>query len=80
MIAQALEMIHAHTGLSLTLCDYFPGIREYNGRPYFNVLLSERNSESGEYTRLQRFAQQYNLIQVEPNGVSRVAVFLNGHV
>ena len=76
-IHETLQLIKDQTGLRLELCDYFTGIKEHNGRKYFNVLLSQRTSESKEYDILKRFADKYKLISVEPNGLNRVAV-LNG--
>ena len=76
-IPETLELIKDQTGLELELCDYFTGIKEHNGRKYFNVILSQRTSESKEYEVLKRFADKYKLISVEPNGVKRVAVFQN---
>ena len=73
-----LDLIKKQIGLELELCDYFTGIKEHNGRKYFNVILSQRTSESKEYDKLKRFAEQYKIISVEPNGLRRVAVFLNG--
>ena len=77
-ISDILDLIKEQTGLELELCDYFTGIKEHNGRKYFNVILSQRTSESKEYDKLKRFADKYKLILVEPNGLKRVAVFQNG--
>ena len=77
-IPETLEMIKQQTGLKLELCDYFTGIKKYNGRRYFNVFLSQRTSESKDYDILKRFADKYKMISVEPNGLKRVAVFQNG--
>lgn len=77
-IPETLELIKEQTGSKLELCDYFTGIKEHNGRKYFNVILSQRTSESKEYETLKRFADKYKLISVEPNGLKRVAVFQNG--
>lgn len=76
-IEYALKLIKDHTGLKLKLCDHFTGINTYNERRYFNVILSERISESLEYALLCSFANKYKLISVEPNGVKRIAVYLN---
>jgi len=70
-------LIKEQTGLELGLCDYFTGIKEHNGSKYFNVILPKRTSESNEYDILKRFADKYQLISVEPNGLKRVAVFEN---
>lgn len=76
-ISDTLDLIKEQTGLELDLCDYFTGIKEHNGRKYFNVILSQRTSESKEYVIIKRFADKYKLISVEPNGLKRVAVFQN---
>ena len=76
-IPETLELIKEQTGLELDLCDYFTGIKEHNDRKYFNVILSQITSESKEYDILKRFADKYKIISVEPNGLKRVAVFLN---
>lgn len=76
LIESTLILIKELTGLSLTLCDYFKGIKKNaNGEKYFNIELKERISESKEYTKLLRVAERYNVIKVAPNGLSRVAIF-----
>ena len=75
MIQKTLKLIKEQTGLDLKLCPDFTGIKEHNGRKYFNVILSQRTSESKEYDKLKRFADKYKLILVEPNGLTRVAIF-----
>ena len=77
-IPETLELIKEQTGLELGLCDCFTGIKEHNGKKYFNVILSQRTSVSKDYDLLKRFADKYKLISVEPNGLKRVAVFQNG--
>jgi hypothetical protein len=74
---KTIEFIEKQTGLTLSLCDYFTGIKEHNGIKYFNVLLSQRTSESIDYDLLKRFADKYKIVSVEPNGLKRVAIFLN---
>ena len=76
-ISETLELIKKQTGLNLVLCDYFTGIHNYRGRKYFNVILSQRISESRDYDVLKKFADKYNLISVEPNGLNRVAIIQN---
>lgn len=77
MIQETLELIEKQTGLKLTLCDYFAGLRYHNGMPYFNVVIDSIVSESKEYDLLERFAKQYSLINVEPNGYKRLAIYIN---
>ena len=77
-ISDTLNLIKEQIGLELQLCDYFTGIKEMNGRKYFNVILLERTSESKDYDLLRRFAKKHKLISVEPNGLNRVSVFQNG--
>ena len=76
-IKYTLELIKEQTGIEVKLCDHFKGINMHNGRRYFNVALSEMVSDSLDYTILCDFARNYKLISVEPNGVKRVAVYLN---
>ena len=78
-IAETLEMIEEQTGLKLQLCDFFTGVKQLNGRKYFNVILPQRTSESKEYDTLKRFSDKYKLISIEPNGLNRVAIFQNDH-
>ena len=75
IIINTLDLIKDQTGLDLNLCDYFTGIKEHNGKKYFNVILLQRTSESVQYKILEKFANKYKLIHVEPNGLDRVAVF-----
>lgn len=76
IILDTLELIKKQTGLSLNLCDYYTGIKSYAGKKHFNVVLSQRTSESIEYDILQKFANKYKLISVEPNGLKRVAIII----
>jgi hypothetical protein len=76
MIKKTLSLIKEQIGLDLSLCNYFTGIKEYNGERYFNITLSQRTSESKDFEKLKRFAEQYKLIRIEPNGLKRIAVFL----
>ena len=75
-IQETLENIKELTGLSLTLCDYFTGLRTSGGKKYFNVILPTRTSEAVEYTKLLQFSRKYGSISVEPNGVNRLAIFI----
>lgn len=76
-ILEILELIKQQIGLELNLCEHFTGIKEHNSKKYFNVILSERVSESKEYDLLIRFAKKYRIISVEPNGLNRVAISQN---
>lgn len=75
MIEATLKYIEEQTGLKLMLCDYFKGVQELVGKPYFNVVLNEQTSESKDFDKLKRFAEKYKTIRIEPNGVKRVAIF-----
>lgn len=77
MIKETLNYIKEQTGLNLTTCDYFTEIGELNGKKYFNVVLNKNTSESEEYNTLEKFANKYKTIKIEPNGVKRVAIFTN---
>jgi len=70
-----LGLIKEQTGLNLKLCGHFTGIKTFKGEKYFNVELPERISQSKEFDKLEKFANKYGLIRVEPNGLNRVAIF-----
>jgi hypothetical protein len=76
MIQETLELIKEQTGLTLNLCDYFTGLKTHKGKKYFTITLSQSVSESTEFPILQRFANKYKIISVEPNGLNRVAIFI----
>lgn len=75
MIHKVLNQIKECIGLDLVLCDHFIGVNYHKGNRYFNILLRQRVSESEDYDKLIRFSKKYNLINVEPNGLYRVAIF-----
>lgn len=75
LIEGVLGTIKEQIGLELEPCPYFKGVYYYMGRRYFNVELKERCSESQDYVKLQRWANAYEMVKLEPNGVNRVAVF-----
>lgn len=61
-------------GLSLTLCDYFIGVNKYLGKKYFNVEL-DKTLYDQHYSTLEGFIK-YGIIKgIEPNGVTRVAIY-----
>ncbi len=74
---KTIESIEISTGVKLELCDYFTGVKTYQGKKYFNVILNEKISESKDYTKLQRYADKYKIISIEPNGIRRVSIFIN---
>lgn len=76
-VLETLELIKEQTGLELKLCDYFTGIKKHNEHKYFNVILSEKTSESKEYDLLKRFADKYKTLSFEPNGLNRISIFIN---
>lgn len=75
MINETLALIKHHTGLELQLCDYFTGVQKSYHGDYFNVILKDPIFSSREHTILEKFAAQYELIKVEPNGYRRLAIF-----
>lgn len=76
MINYTLKLIKEQICIDLHLCYYFKGVREHNNKKYFNVLLSQKLSESNDFEKLKEFERKYNIIKVEPNGVRRVAIYL----
>ena len=76
--SEVLAYIKDQIGISLELCDYFTEIKDFNGKPYFNVILNDRVSESRQFAKLERLAIQSNVIsEIQPNGVCRVAIVCN---
>lgn len=77
LINKTLDLIEAQTGLCLTLCDRFTGLRSNGEKPYFNVIVRDRVCQSKEFAKLVRFSNSMQLIEVEPNGVNRIAIYPN---
>lgn len=75
-IKETLTLIEKQTGLRLELCDHFMGIHYFNDKPYFNILLKERISESLEYNKLKNWCVKYRALQIENNGLKRIAIFI----
>lgn len=75
LITDTLGLIREQIGLDLSLCSHFNGVRTRMGRHYFNVILPTRCSRSTEYRQLESFAHSKGLIEVQQNGVNRVAIF-----
>ena len=44
-------------------------------RNYFNVSIPERVSEWVDFNKLNSFANKYNLIRIEPNGLKVLAIY-----
>ena len=76
-IKEVLRMIEEQTGVCLDLCNDFPGVHFFKGRPYFNVMIQDRLSESTEYKKMQSFTLMHPGLKIEPNGLKRIAIFLN---
>lgn len=76
-INKILDLIEAQTGLKLTLCDHFTGLRSNGEKPYFNVIVRDRVCQSKEFAKLVRFSNSTKLVTVEPNGVNRIAIYTN---
>ena len=75
-ITQTLTLIEQQTGLRLHLCDHFTGVRHFNNKPYFNIVLKEKISESLDYNKLKMWSEKYKILQIENNGLKRIAVFI----
>lgn len=75
-ITETLTLIEEQTGLRLGLCDHFTGILYFDDKPYFNVVLKEKISESLEYKKLKKWCNQYKILKIENNGLKRIAVFI----
>jgi hypothetical protein len=76
MIQETLNEIERITGLKLILCEDFAGIRNHNGRNYFNISLKTQYWISQEINVLERYSEKYKKITIEPNGEKRIAIFI----
>lgn len=79
-IDTTLSKIQEQSGLRLTLCDYFTGIRNNGAGDYFNVILSEDIYLYGgemchEYMTLGILVDEGIISDVAPNGIRRVAIY-----
>ncbi len=75
-IKEPLTLIEEQTGLRLELCDHFTGVRFFNGKPYFNVVLKDKISESLDYDNLKRWSDKHKTIKIENNGLKRLSIFI----
>ena len=75
-IKETLNLIQKQIGLNLVLCNYFTGIRFFNNKPYFNVVLKNSISESKDYEKLKRWSVKYKTIKIENNGLKRLSIFM----
>lgn len=75
-INDTLTLIEEQTGLRLELCEHFKGIRYFNYKPYFNVILKDKISESLEYLKIKRWSDQYRILHIESNGLKRISIFI----
>lgn len=81
LIVDTLELIKEQIGMTLTPCPHFTGVKTYNGKEYFNVILPSRvydpaaHRRSEQYRELESFAHHTGLIAIQPNGIDRVAIF-----
>ncbi len=70
--------IEEQTGLILTPCDSFSGLKQHQGRSYYNFLVNDRFSESQEVLQLLRLADTSSRVyKIESNGLNRVAIFFH---
>lgn len=70
-----LQHIKEQTGISFDLCQDFPDVNLFNGRPYFNILLKNAVYEGRDYLALERLVNTSSIIyEIQPNGLDRVAV------
>lgn len=73
---ETLTLIEEQIGLRLDLCDHFTSFRFMDSKPYFNVVLKDKISESLDYDKLKRWSDKFKLISIENNGLKRLAIFI----
>jgi hypothetical protein len=71
---EILTYLQEQIGNKFELCGYFTGVRTFNDKPYFNIVTKERVSESQLYDQLLRLSKLHKKIEVQPNGVNRIAI------
>ncbi len=74
---KVLNKLKEQTGVELTLCDYFTGVKTRKGKKYFNALLKQRVSESIDFDILLRYCNRYKEVKIEQNGLYRIAIFFD---
>jgi len=76
LIEETLKYVKDMLNIDLTLCDYFTGIREFQGDKYFNIEV-EKKYDDPTINALKRLSKQYGKIKdLQPNGVTRWAIIL----
>ncbi len=77
LIINTLWEIKEQTGVELTPCDYFTGLKKNESSYTFSALLSDnRISESLDYIKVVNYVKKYTCIRIEPNGVKRIAIHI----
>jgi hypothetical protein len=74
MIAEFIAYAHEN-GINVQEDPHFTGVREHQGRPYFNVDLGERCGSSPKFDQLETLASKEGKFTVEPSGLERAAIF-----
>ena len=74
-VKESLTLIYEQIGLRLDLCDHFIGIRYMDDKPYFNIVLKDKISESADYDTLKRWCDKYG-VKIENNGLRRLSIFI----
>lgn len=73
-IEKMLCEIKELTGLSLVTCDYFTGLKNHNGKQYFNIMIDSPVYISKEYDALSSISRKYKKFSVEPCGHKRLSI------
>ncbi len=73
---ETLTIIEEQIGLRLDLCDHFTGVKFMGSKPYFNVILKDKISESLDYDKLKRWSDKNKSFKIENNGLKRLAIFI----
>ena len=73
---ETLTLIEEQIGLRLDLCDHFTGFKFMDNKPYFNVVLKDKISESLDYDKLKRWSDKHKSFKIENNGLKRLAIFI----
>lgn len=73
-VIKLVDTIHKLTGVVVSECDHFAGIKEFGGKKGFNVLFNDRLSESKDYNLVLSMCEKSNLFKIHQNGLKRCLI------
>jgi hypothetical protein len=75
---QLCDFIYEQIGKRFVPCDYFVGLRRHRDDFFFNIIIDNHTCLNNDIDLITRIAgPDKTIIRAEPNGVDRVAVYIN---